>query len=368
MNAHSFWRPLSLLALVPLALTAEAPRPDAAPLKHWAAPLYYQMQTPHTEASIVSTAPLTFVAIPPCRLADTRPGSGYPALGSSPLAYLTPVTLSIAGSCGTPTSPVALAYSLNVTAVPPAGTAGGYLTVYPNPVSPVPLAASLSWDPGSSFDTNAIIVESSSDGSVNIVGFPTNVVVDINGYYIAQPSRTASLVFNANAMTAYPSSGAETTLQTTLSASSGILPAMAWAVAASQYINLMLTFNVPSNFASTASSPIVYVHYLTGPSSTPHSGTVDLDVLFCSTPAVTNISSSCFVTYASAIPTSDATLNGSVYTFNHYDVTYTLSGYSDNGHAISPGDFVALTLGRLTTDTFSDLIYITSVEFKYPTQ
>jgi len=368
MSVHSFWRPIFLLALLPLALTAEAPKRDAVPLKHWAAPLYYQMRTPHAEASIVSTAALTFVAITPCRLADTRSGSGYTALGSSPLAYLTPVTLPIAGSCGTPTSPVALAYSLNITAVPLSGTSGGYLTAYPNPISPVPLAASLSWDPGSSFDTNAVIVESSSDGSVNIVAFPTNVVVDINGYYIAQPSRTASLVFNASAMTVYPSSGAYTTLQTTLSASSGVLPAMAWALSASPYINLMVTFNIPTNFDSTASPPIVYVHYLTGPNATPPSGTVDLDVFFCSTPAVTNISASCFVTYASAIPTSDATLSGSVYTFNHYDVTYTLSGYSDNGHMISPGDFVALTLGRLTTDSFVDLIYVTSVEFKYSTQ
>ena len=111
------------------------------------APQYFQ--TVRTdEASVVSTVPLTLVAITPCRLADTRPGSGYPALGSTPLPASAPQTLSIAGSCGTPasTSP-ALAYSLNVSVVPPAGTRGGYLTAYPNPASPVPLAASLTWNP-----------------------------------------------------------------------------------------------------------------------------------------------------------------------------------------------------------------------------
>src|SRR5271165_826838 len=182
---HSSWRPVCLLALLPLALIAQTPQRDPAPLKHWAAPQYFQIR--HTEDASVSTAPLTFVAITPCRLADPRPGSGYAALGSTPLPALMPQTLPIAGACGTPssTSP-ALAYSLNITVVPPAGTRGGYLTAYPNPASPVPLAASLTWNPSESYQTNAVVVEASSDGSVNIlVSFPTDVVVDINGYYTA---------------------------------------------------------------------------------------------------------------------------------------------------------------------------------------
>jgi hypothetical protein len=369
MNLRSSWRLVAVLALLPLALSAEAARPDSVPLKHWAAPLYYQMQTPHTESGIVSTVPLSFVAIPPCRVADTRSGSGYPALGSSPLAALVPATLPIAGSCGTPSSPVPLAYSLNVTVIPPAGTPGGYLTVYPNPVSPVPLAASLTWTAAEAFDTNAVVVESSLDGSVNIVArYPTDVVVDINGYYIAQPSRNASLVFDANALAAYPPGATWTVLETTLSASALVLPVTAWGLATSETvhpINLMLTFNAPVNFDSAASSAVLHVHYLTGPSSSPPSGTVNLDVLLCSAPAVTNFSGACFATYAQAIATSDAALEG-VYSFNHYDVAYAIGGYSDNGHVISPGDFVAVTIVR-NPDSFSDVIYLTSVEFNYPT-
>jgi hypothetical protein len=46
--------------------------------------------------------------------------------------------------------------------------------------------ASLTWNPAASFQTNAVITAASSDGSVNIVvDFPTDVVVDINGYYAA---------------------------------------------------------------------------------------------------------------------------------------------------------------------------------------
>jgi hypothetical protein len=167
-------------------------------------------------------------------------------------------------------------------------------------------------------------------------------------------------------MTAYPPSAGSTTLQTTLSATPGVLPATAWALTSSSTVNLMLTFNMPTNFNSSVSSPTVHIHYLTGPNSSPPSGTVNLDVFFCSAAAVTNVSSSCFVAYSHGIATSDSTLSSSVYTFNHYNVTFTLSGYSVGGHVISPGDFAALTIQRLT-DTFEDTIYVTSVEFDYPT-
>ena len=359
----NWWRLALIAGLIPMALSAQAGR-DPIQLKNWTAPQYYQRS--HTEASSTSTAPLVFVAIPPCRLADTRAGSGYPALGSSPLASLTPQTLSIAGSCGTPTSTVALAYSLNVTVVPPASTPGGYLTVYPNPVSPVPSAASLTWIAGAAYDTNAVVAESSSDGSVNVVArFPTDVVVDINGYYVAQTGHAASLVFNSSSLTAYPPAAASTVLSTTLSSSAGVLPATAWALQSSSVINLMLTFNVPIDFSATAGTPVVHIHFLTGPTSTV-SGTVNLNLYFCDAPAVTNVSGACFVTYANSVTASDAVSNSSVYTFNHYDLTYTLSGYSVAGHGIGAGDFVAITIGR-PTDSFGDVIYVTSVEFRYQT-
>jgi hypothetical protein len=368
MSLYCSWRPLCLLALLPLALPAEPPQRDPVPLKHWTAPQYFQ--TSRTEdASVVSTTPLTLVAITPCRIADTRPGSGYPALGSAPLAALTPHTLSIAGSCGTPasTSP-ALAYSLNVSVVPPAGTRGGYLTAYPNPASPAPSAASLTWNPSELYQTNAVVVEASSDGSVNIlVNASTDVVVDINGYYIAQPSRNASLVFNASAMSAYPASTSTTVLQTTLISavnSSLSFPATAWAIQPSSSVNLMLTFNVPVDF-STSPPPVVHVHFLTGPGSA--AGTVVLPIFVCSVPAVISIPGSCFVGYPKAVVAFDAGSNSSIYTFNHYDLAYTLSGYTTAGHGINPGDFMAITLGRSTADTFGDQIYITSIEFRYPT-
>jgi hypothetical protein len=250
--------------------------------------------------------------------------------------------------------------------VPPAGTKGGYLTAYPNPATPAPSAASLTWNPGASYDTNAVAVEASSDGSVNlIVNMPTDVVVDINGYYIAQPSRNASLVFNANAMTAYPGSGSSTILQTTIGTGQNIFPITAFAIKPSSAVNLMLTFNVPVDL-STASAPVVHIHFITGPGSAGL-GNVVMPLNVCSVPAVANFPGNCFLQYAKAIVAFDT--NSSGFTFNHYDLAYTLSNYSFGTSRIGlyPGDFVAVTFGRSSADTFADSIYITSVEFNYPT-
>jgi hypothetical protein len=196
----------SLAIFLPLALLAQVGREGrSVPLHNWSAP--HQLQRSQLagamqhvsqlqaagkpELQLAGSAAndtLVFVPLTPCRLADTRSGSGYPALGSTPLSSLTPRNLPIAGACGAPSQnapfPGGEAYSLNVTVVPAAATTGGYLVVYPNPSSPVPLAASLTWNPGALYQTAAVIVAASSDGSVNLAAnFTTDVVVDINGYY-----------------------------------------------------------------------------------------------------------------------------------------------------------------------------------------
>jgi hypothetical protein len=208
MSSRSFG---SLLVLLPLALAAQSLRERiAVPLNNWPAPHRLQRSqlqaqqhvvTPNLSVQpqisiqfppppgIITPDSLVFVPVVPCRVADTRPGSGYPALGSTPLASLTPRTLPIAGTCAIPTLQFGIGpegYSLNVTVVPPSGTPAGYLVVYPNPATPIPLVASETWNPGASYQTNAVITAASSDGSVNVaVRFPTDVVVDINGYYAA---------------------------------------------------------------------------------------------------------------------------------------------------------------------------------------
>jgi hypothetical protein len=207
----------SLLAFLPLTLAAQSLQEHAVvPLHNWSAPRHLQRSQVQTQQRVltpksqlpggVTPDSLIFVPIEPCRLADTRPGSGYPDLGSTPLTSLTPRNLFIAGSCGVPLPvpagpPGPEAYSLNVTVVPPSITPGGYLLVYPNPAIPVPLAASLTWTAGAAFQTNAVITADSSDGSVNlVVDFPTNVVVDINGYYSAPTNAGADTALGSGAL------------------------------------------------------------------------------------------------------------------------------------------------------------------------
>src|SRR5580658_6754827 len=191
----------SLLILLPLTLAAQSLQERAIPLNNWAAPRQLKRSHLQTQQRVatpklqlpggVTTDVLVFVPLKPCRLADTRPSQPYPALGTTPLAPLTPRMLPIAGSCGVESTSLFAgpeAYSLNVTVVPPGGTTGGYLLVYPNPVTPIPLVASMTWNPSASYQSNAVITAASSGGSVNVVAnATTDVVIDINGYY-APPS------------------------------------------------------------------------------------------------------------------------------------------------------------------------------------
>jgi hypothetical protein len=202
----------SLLLSLPLALAAQSVRESTVPLNNWPAPsrlqraqLLAQQRTvtpKFQQPGGITPDDLLFVPLAPCRLADTRAGSGYPALGSTPLASLTPQTLPIVGACGLPNDYVAAeAYSLNVTVVPPGGTPGGYLVVYPNPATPIPLVGSLTWNAGAAYQTAAVITAASSDGSVNVVvRFPTDVVVDINGYYASPSNSYGSLGLGSGAL------------------------------------------------------------------------------------------------------------------------------------------------------------------------
>src|SRR5580658_526563 len=190
----------SLLVFLPLALAAQSLQERSVPLNNWSVPRQVKRSQVLTQQRVLTpklqlpggATPdvLVFQPITPCRLADTRPTQPYPALGTTPLAALTPRTLPIAGACGVEAVGTNTAgpeaYSLNITVVPPTGTAGGYLLAYPNPITPIPLVASMTWNPDASYQSNAVIAASSPNGSVNVVASSqTDVVIDINGYYAA---------------------------------------------------------------------------------------------------------------------------------------------------------------------------------------
>src|SRR5271166_822889 len=229
MSSMCLWRLVCTMAIgatfVPAQIPAERPvwrdpemaqQRDTVPLQNWAAPLYFKPAPTQTEERLaapgvsptpaptpelgfpgaVSTNALTFVAMNPCRLADTRtgitpgfpPGFGPPSLGTA-----TPRNFVLSqGACNIPAESPGIsgpqAYSLNVTVVPIAGASpkGGYLTIYPGSGAP-PLYASLVWQGSTVYLSNAVIVASNpADGSINAyANQETDIVIDINGYYTA---------------------------------------------------------------------------------------------------------------------------------------------------------------------------------------
>src|SRR5262249_38667195 len=83
--------------------------------------------------------------------------------------------------CGIP--PSAAAYSLNFTVVPPAGGPGANLTTWPTGQSQ-PNVSTLNFS--NQVVANAAIVPAGPDGGINVfVTYPTDVVIDINGYFAA---------------------------------------------------------------------------------------------------------------------------------------------------------------------------------------
>jgi hypothetical protein len=210
MNPTPFRYPVFLLFAFSLV---HAQQPLEPPLRNWTAPLYWLPQPaeiehqravpkdesalPHAAGFFSAPGPMTFVALTPCRVMDTR-GNGFTgAFGPPSLAALgTPRQVPIpSSSCSVPSN--AGAYSLNITAVPQGPT--GFLIAYPTG-QPLPLAATLVWAQGS-ITSNAAIVPSGTSGSVDVyANSATDLVIDINGYYAAPSDLFLNTAVGAGAL------------------------------------------------------------------------------------------------------------------------------------------------------------------------
>ncbi len=124
-----------------------------------------------------SSGALQFYPVSPCRVVDTRNANG--AFGGPSLGAATARSFMIpAGSCSIPAT--AKAYSLNVTVVPDGPLS--YLTLWPAGATQ-PFVSTLNSYNGSVV-ANAAIVPAGTEGGVSVyVTNPTDVVLDINGYF-----------------------------------------------------------------------------------------------------------------------------------------------------------------------------------------
>jgi len=123
------------------------------------------------------TTAMAFFPMTPCRLVDTRLAAG--ALGGPSLAANMARSFPLLSSaCNIPAT--AQAYSLNFTAVPQVPL--GFLTTWPSGQTQ-PLVSTLNAVTGA-VTANAAIVPAGTNGDISVfVSHPSDVVIDVNGYF-----------------------------------------------------------------------------------------------------------------------------------------------------------------------------------------
>jgi hypothetical protein len=222
---------LGVLISVTALFAQVARRETMIPLKNWASPLYWQPNPAEREAarqaspqraepqlvfsaSAVSTNALTFVAITPCRLVDTRgAAAGFngiePFSGPSiqPLGTLTvPVQSATEASTNTTPAPcgaipsIAQAYSLNLTVVPQGPV--GYISLWPTG-SPQPVVSTLNDTQGEVVANAAIVPAGTPSGGVSVYNAGpaiADVIIDMNGFYAAPTDLNGNTAIGAGTL------------------------------------------------------------------------------------------------------------------------------------------------------------------------
>ena len=215
-------RTVLTLSLLPLGASAQSLKQphEAAPLNNWAAPMFWQPSQTERALLVRTGAPtsssanaLMFVAISPCRVVDTRAIFNFPApFGAPSLVANTARSFPMQAStlCSIPSN--AAAYSLNITVTPIGTTSLGFLTVWP--VGAVqPNASTLNNPDALPALANAAIVPAGNDSSGSIDAFAssaTDLIIDINGYYISPTDANQNLTLGGGALIAV-SSGSNNT-------------------------------------------------------------------------------------------------------------------------------------------------------------
>ena len=154
-----------------------------ARVENWVAPTHWVAQTATVApegatdgASFARTVP--FVALEPCRLADTR-GNGFAgAYGPPSLSPGVARNFVVGGQCGVP--PDAAAVSFNFTVVRTQGL--GYLVAYPQGGGR-PGTSTLNYVAGQIVANNAVVGLLGGAITAEVAGQGADLLIDINGYY-----------------------------------------------------------------------------------------------------------------------------------------------------------------------------------------
>jgi hypothetical protein len=200
---------LCLAVLLPFSIArislAVQPADDSIPIVNWAAPPYWmapEAAQPEKHAlgskhALVPAAPsnpaLAFHAVTPCRIIDTR-GNGFTGpYGPPGLTANAPRTFAVTSpgtTCGIPSGAASVSFNFAATTL----TANGNLVAYPMGASP-PTVSSLNWTPSEVAISNAAVIALASDSMTVLlngpVGSTADLIVDVNGYYRADPFVTS---------------------------------------------------------------------------------------------------------------------------------------------------------------------------------
>jgi len=199
MYRHFF---LFVVALCAFTGSAWSQPTEAVPLKNWHAPLAWQAtsadematakeapnargESPAVTTPGSSTLLGVLVAITPCRLVDTRQNWPAPfgAGGSTPLVWAAGSTTVIPAPSGSCSLPAALAYSANITVIP-SGAELRWLCAFPTGATMPTIATLTGYEGG--IVSNAAVIPANAAGSFDVyVKDGTEVVIDVNGYYIS---------------------------------------------------------------------------------------------------------------------------------------------------------------------------------------
>ena len=187
-------RYLGCLAVVVLAILCSLKGyaqdlPEVQQISNWPAPGLWSLsgkvmdraEISPEAAETVPTAPLHFVGISPCRVADTR---GNTFTGQYGPPALTPAgrSMVITGQCGIPADAQAVSFNFSAVNVP----AAGFLVAYPTGGA-FPPVATMTYNQNTPNLSNAAVVPLGTGGAITVVAAVTNIdlVVDVNGYYRA---------------------------------------------------------------------------------------------------------------------------------------------------------------------------------------
>jgi hypothetical protein len=128
------------------------------------------------------SAALPFVAIRPCRVADTRDASFAAGYGPPALSAGVVRVITLAGRCGIPSAIEAV--SANLTVVNTQGP--GFIATFPGGTAqPSPLVSSVNYSAANQVVANAAVIPVGAVGQANLLAgvSGTDLIIDVNGYY-----------------------------------------------------------------------------------------------------------------------------------------------------------------------------------------